>query len=297
MKHILIFLCCSILSFEGLTQLLLNQEGEAFTEQPFFNRDIIQSNHIKTIEGTYSTKKPGDVIRESSDWVRYRFDEQGQLIESLDIRTVNKKKDTLLHQFFYSEDGALIAHRKSENGGYTKMVFDYDSLHHLRELNTYREIYNYRTNEVSQSILLNTEYQQYSEQGNVRTLTKLNNYHLPYLDEISTYNQDGYLIERKLRYYMSGIEQRSSYHYDERGLLSMKASFNEQETLADEEWKYRYDSYGNLMEAHFYRYGQFQKDLQVVFDTKTQLLGSTILRDVSTNFMLILRFTKYSYYH
>lgn len=297
MKYILISTLFLLLSYEGEAQLLLNQEGEAFTDQPFFNADMIRSSHIKTIEGNYSTKKPGEVIHESTDWVRYRFDENGQLIESLDIRTVNKKKDTVLHQFFYSEDGALIAHRKSENGGYTKMVFDYDSLHHLRELNTYREIYNYRTNEVSQSILLNTEYQQYSEQGNVRTLTKLNNYHLPYLDEISTYNQDGYLIERKLRYYMSGIEQRSSYHYDDRGLLSMKASFNEQETLADEEWKYRYDSYGNLMEAHFYRYGQFQKDLQVVFDTKTQLLGSTILRDVSTNFMLILRFTKYSYYH
>lgn len=297
MKNVLIFLFCSFLSFEGRTQLLLNQEGEAFTDQPFFNRDIILSNHIKTIEGTYSTKKPGDVIRESSDWVRYRFDEQGQLIESLDIRTVNKKKDTVLHQFFYSENGALIAHRKSENGGYTKTVFDYDSLHHLRELNTYREIYNYRSNEVSQSILLNTEYYQFSEHGNVHTQTKLNNYHLPYLDEISTFNQDGYLIERKFRYHMSGIEHQTTYHYDEHGLLSNKATFNEKEAVADEEWKYRYDAYGNLMEAHYYRYGQFQKDLQVVFDTKTQLLGSTILRDVSTNFMLILRFTKYTYYN
>jgi YD repeat-containing protein len=296
LKYILISTLFLLLSYEGEAQLLLNQEGEAFTDQPFFNADMIRSNHIKTIEGNYSTKKPGEVIHESTDWVRYRFDENGQLIESLDIRTVNKKKDTVLHQFFYDRQGALSAQRKSENGGYTKLVYDYDSLHRIRELNTYREVYNYRTNEVSQSILINTEYYQYSMLGNIQTRTKLNNYHLPYLDEISRYNQDGYLIERKFLYHMSGIEHHMEYGYDAHGLLSLKAHFNEKDDVADEEWKYRYDAYGNVMEAHFYRYGQFQKDLQVIFDTKTQLLGSTIMRDVSTNFLLILRFTKYTYF-
>jgi hypothetical protein len=62
------------------SQILLNQEGEAFTETPFFNADVIRSNHIKSIEGNYSTKKPGEVIRESSDWFRYRFDEKGRLL-------------------------------------------------------------------------------------------------------------------------------------------------------------------------------------------------------------------------
>jgi hypothetical protein len=62
------------------SQILLNQEGEAFTETPFFNGAVIRSNHIKSIEGNYSTKKPGEVIRESTDWFRYRFDEQGRLL-------------------------------------------------------------------------------------------------------------------------------------------------------------------------------------------------------------------------
>jgi hypothetical protein len=46
----------------------------------------------------------------------------------------------------------------------------------------------------------------------------------------------------------------------------------------------------------YFRYGQLQKDLQIVFDTKTQLLGSTIQRDVETNCLIILRFTKFTYF-
>jgi hypothetical protein len=48
--------------------------------------------------------------------------------------------------------------------------------------------------------------------------------------------------------------------------------------------------------VHFFRYGEFQKDFQVVFDNKTHLLGATIQREVATDFMLILRFKKYTYF-
>ena len=71
---------------------------------------------------------------------------------------------------------------------------------------------------------------------------------------------------------------------------------NSNDVLADEEWNYRYDSFGNLIEIKCSKFGQLQKDLQIIFDTKTQLLGSTIARDVRNNSLLILRFTKYNYY-
>ena len=126
--------------------------------------------------------------------------------------------------------------------------------------------------------------------------TTLNNEHLPYMELISSFNDAGYLLQRKTIFLMSGIEHRMDFTYNELGLLASKAHFNDQDQLADEEWNYHYDSYGNLMEAHFSRYGQFQKDLQVIFDSKTQLLGAIIQREVATNFMRILRFTKYTYY-
>jgi hypothetical protein len=113
---------------------------------------------------------------------------------------------------------------------------------------------------------------------------------------VKYYNKDGYLTEEKTNFRISAIEHTTRYAYNDRGLLESKSHYNENDELADEEWKYRYDLFGNLIEVHYFRYGELQKDLQVVFDTKTQVLGSTIQRDVVTNFLLILRFTKFTYY-
>ena len=118
-KIIFRILLLFIIPISGSAQLLLNQEGEAFTDIPFFNRDMIFPKHIKTIEGKYSTKNSGEIIRESSDWFRYRFDEKGRLCESMDIRTINNKKDTVLHQYKYDSLNQVIEHRKTENKGFT----------------------------------------------------------------------------------------------------------------------------------------------------------------------------------
>lgn len=278
------------------TQILLNQEGEAFTETPFFNADVIHSNQIKSIEGNYSTKKPGEVIRESTDWFRYRFDEKGRLLESLDIRTVNRKKDTTLHQYSYNSFNQLTEHRKTENGGFTTSKYAYDSLNRLQTEFTYREVLHAQSNQVLQSNLVNTEYFQYALRPNEREQVRYNSYKLPYMDEVSYFNKDGYLVEKKTNYRMSSIGHSTKFSYDEHGLLASKSHFNDQDAIAEQEWKYRYDQFGNLIEVLYFRYGQLQKDLQIVFDTKAQLLGSTIQRDVDTNFLLILRFTKFTYF-
>lgn len=295
-KYAFCFALSFLVQLAGYAQIVLNQEGEAFTAVPFFNRDVIFSNHIKTIEGKYSTKNEGEIIRESTDWFRYRFDEKGRLIESIDIRTVNKKKDTTLHQYKYDSLNQLIEHRKSENKGYTTVKKTYDSLRRLASEITCREIYSYPKNKVLNSDTINSEYFNYVIRPLERAQIRCNSNKLPYLTEQFLYNTVGYLTEKKTLFLMSSSESTTKYTYDEHGLLIAKARFNEKDILADEEWEFRYDLFGNLIEVHCFRFGQLQKDLQIVYDTKTQLLGSTIQRDVNTNTLLLLRFTKYTFY-
>lgn len=285
-----------IIPIYGNSQLLLNHEGEAFTDIPFFNRDVIFSKHIKTIEGKYSTKNTGEIIRESSDWFRYRFDEKGRLCESLDIRTINKKKDTVLHQYKYDSLNQVIEHRKTENKGFTTVKKSYDSLHRLASEITCREKYSYQKNLVLQTTIVNSEYFLLVNHQNEKEQLRCNSEKLPYLNEIRRYNELGYLTEKKDVFLISAEEYKTTYTYDDQGLLIGKTQNHANDILADEEWKYRYDGLGNLIEIQCYRFGQLQKDLQIVFDTKTQLLGSTITRDVRNNSLLILRFTKYTYY-
>ena len=295
-KIIFRILLLFIIPISGSAQLLLNQEGEAFTDIPFFNRDMIFPKHIKTIEGKYSTKNSGEIIRESSDWFRYRFDEKGRLCESMDIRTINNKKDTVLHQYKYDSLNQVIEHRKTENKGFTTVKKTYDSLHRLASEVTCREVYSYQKNQVLQSTIVNTEYFQHVNHQNEKELLRCNSEKLPYLNEIRTYNNLGYLSEKKNVFLISGEEFTTKYTYDEQGLLIAKTQNHVNDVLADEEWNYRYDSFGNLIEIKCSKFGQLQKDLQIIFDTKTQLLGSTIVRNVQNNSLLILRFTKYTYY-
>jgi hypothetical protein len=295
-KYALFFLLFFLIPNVGNTQILLNHEGEAFTDVPFFNSDFIFSHHIKTIEGKYSTKNEGEIIRESTDWSRYRFDERGRITESMDIRTVNKKKDTTLHQYKYDSLNQLIEHRKSENKGYTTIKKTYDSLHRLASEITCREIYSYQKNKVQDSDTINSEYFNYVTRSLEREQIRCNNEKLPYSTEQFLYNSIGYLTEKKTLFLMSSAEYTTKYTYTDQGLLLSKARYNENDVLPDEEWKYRYDLFGNVIEVHCYRFGQLQKDLQIVYDNKTQLLGSTIQRDVNTNALLLLRFTKYTFY-
>jgi YD repeat-containing protein len=295
-RYALFFLVFFLIPKVGNTQIVLNQEGEAFTDVPFFNRDLIFSKQIKSIEGNYSTKNSGEIIRESTDWFRYRFDEKGRLTESIDIRTLNRKKDTTLHQYKYDSLNQLIEHRKSENKGFTTVKKTYDSLHRLESEITCREIYSYQKNKVLESDTINMEYFNYVIRPLESEQIRCNNNKLPYLTEQFFYNTFGHLTEKKTLFLMSSTEYTTKYMYNEHGLLASKARYNEKDILADEEWKYRYDLFGNVIEIHCYRFGQLQKDHQIVYDTKTQLLGSTIQRDVNTNALLLLRFTKYTFY-
>jgi len=56
-----------ILSFGSWGQMINNITGNAFTDAPYFDQKIIYANRIKSIEGTFSRKKDGDIIRATND--------------------------------------------------------------------------------------------------------------------------------------------------------------------------------------------------------------------------------------
>ena len=103
--------------------MILNQNGEAFTGDPFFNADFIQRNKIKTIKGQYSFKKNKDLIRSVPGNYIYEFNKEGRLIASIDIRWNGKSLDTTLKHYEYNKQGLIISLKKSEDGGVTLWAY------------------------------------------------------------------------------------------------------------------------------------------------------------------------------
>ena len=99
--------------------MINNLSGDAFTDIPFFDSQFIKRNRIKSLEGNYSRKKDGDVVRPSIDFFKYSFDTSGKLINSIQVKSDFGKKDTILN--YHSISNNITASLIKEN----KYTFNY----------------------------------------------------------------------------------------------------------------------------------------------------------------------------
>jgi YD repeat-containing protein len=275
--------------------MIYNLEGNAFTDLPYFDVNFIRVNKIKSVSGNYSIKKDGDMIRNTKDIFEYKFDSLGYLISTFETKTVDSKTDTLMNFYQYTSAGKISMHRKSEYGGISSFHYTYDSLNRLVYVENRRDVLG-DSGKVRQSFLINNESMRYFPLENGWKKVIYNNYNLPYLEETEKRNSDGYLIETTQRMRMASSEYKKVYAYNEKGLLSRVSMYHSELEAPYEEWVFQYDSFGNVIEKHTYKNEKFTKDLQIIYDTKTQLLGSTIQKEANSNFMLILRFQGYKFY-
>ena len=275
--------------------MINNITGNAFTDVPYFDQKIIYANRIKSIEGTFSRKKDGDIIRATNDIFNYKFDSLGRLESILETKTDALKKDTTVHFYFYDSLNRLVMQRKTEFGGVSAYYFDFDSIGRVVKITQKRDVLD-KFGNLKQSFLMNQEYKSYEESSLGSKTIVSNNYNLPYKEEWEIRNADGYLLESVENFIMIELLKSKKYLYNEKGLLSSIAIYENNAPNPIEENIFKYDALGNLIEKHTKRNGIFIKDLQIIYDNKTQLLGSFIQREVASNLMYIVRFKDYKFY-
>ena len=287
------FLCLTTATLNG--QFILNQDGEAFSAVPFFNAELIAAQHIKTIDGFYTYKKGNEAFKPSPDSFRFRFNTSGQLIASMEVLQKGTVKDSIFHHYAYYPNGQLSLHRFSAYGGALCEHYTYDSLNRLVSVALYRDIYDHRKDSLLSSVKMRTETLRY-HQGQEDDYTRFNNYQRPYLEVTNSFDSNHFLSSKTAYYRISQSSETTQYSYNQIGLLATKATILDSSKVPKEEWRYRYDQWGNLIEMHRYENGSFMYDYQVVYDYKTGFLGSLIKKDISTDQLSILRFTTYTYY-
>ena len=272
-------------------QMILNQSGQAFSKPQFFNEQFIKKNSIKKVSGTYSFKKNGDRIRETPGHYSYSFDEQGKLISIIDLKWNGKKLDTLVYYYSYNKDGILTNIKESEFGGITEKEMHYDSLDRIIKIVNFRVILDKNGNTINKTEI---NEETYSYNG-IKKIT-YNSYGLPYLISFNTFDEDGYLLSSQDKLKRSGTVSIKKYKYDEKGYLKGIDTFYDKNPEPVETTTFAYDPFGNITERLQKKMNTLVNDLQIIYDTKTQLLYSIIRRNPSTNFMEIIRFTGYEYF-
>lgn len=292
-RIVLIFL---LLGFSVNAQVLNNRGGEAFTDRPFFNEDFIRANHLKRLEGYFVYKKQGELMQDTKFRYVYNFDESGRLTSTYETKPDGKGLDTLWNYYEYTPEGFLAVHRKTDQEGYTSVHNTYDDQGRVVQVTYTRDYTDSSGLGIARSLAFNTERMEYANYGRQTRCTRYNSDNLAYLDEYHNYNDLGYLVERTERIKMTSTVYTYAYEYNEKGkLAAIRKSSNQQEGFL-EEFLFKYDDLGNLIEKHIYRNGVFTTDIQIIYNSKSRLLATVITRQVSTGFMTILRFKDYEFY-
>jgi len=276
-------------------QILDNQFGNAFTDVPFFNETFISNNKLKALKGEYTFKKAGDIMRKTAYRCEYSFDEIGHLSSTFETRYNNGSKDTVHNIYEYNKENRLVLVRKKDHGGYQTVHYTLDSLGRIITIESRRDILN-DNQEVEKSFVINKETMKYNTYPNQQKKTVFNSYNLPYLEEIKYYDSLGYLVNITEKLKMTSSKVTKQFEYNVKGLVSAIRTLSNVDGEFAEEWLYKYDDLGNLIEKHIYRNGKFVTDIQVIYNVDTKLLSSLLTRDVETNFIQILRFMDYEFY-
>ncbi len=289
----LLFLLCFIGS-TSFAQMLDNTQGAAFTDRPFFSADFIRSNKIKELRGTFTYKKPGEVMRATTYEYVYSFDLNGRLISTFETRKDDGTKDTTGNMYVYDAEGRLSEHKIGDGKGYSVTLFDFDERGRIVRETYSRE---YRdTLGIWRRTELNSETMRYSEFDKQQKRTVYNSYGLPYMEEFTYTNDLGYLVKKEQRLLMTGELSTLSYSYNEKGLLSSLITTQYGVETPMEEYHFSYDQNGNLEERRVYREGKYITEFEIIYNEKSRLLKYVLTRDVTSNFLMILDFKEYFFY-
>lgn len=290
----LLFVIFSLITGGLIHGQILDINKPLFTDEPFFNQEFIKANKIKAIKGSRSSKKVQDIIRTKGLDFYYEFNDNGSLAKQLaTFQGSNQEIDTNVINYEYHNNQLLSLIRKSDGYGYYSHRFFYDSLNQLIKQTYCREE---NACEAKNYFQLDKEYTINSDSFSYQKISdsqlkKLfyNNYNKVYKEQISYFNDLGYLTEDYSKFLIGSKKSRTTYAYDEKGRLSeLTTTYLTKNTSTTEE--YFYDDFDNILEIKQYKNHIYTTSKQFLYDKKTFLLTAQIIQDVETEFIRIVQY-------
>lgn len=263
-----------------------------FSEEPFFNTAFIQRNKIASITGSRSSKKVSDIIRQKGLDYQYLFNPNGTLKTQLSTFYVQKdKKDTNIISYQYNKQRTLTLKRKSDRSGFYSLNYQLDQKGNIvkqtycRDENTYNSKNQFK---LAKQYIIRADSFSY-HQLNEQQLKKIfyNNYGKSYKEQISYYNDYGYLIAENTKFIIGNKKSKRTFEYDEKGRVSKTVDINKNQVISK---IYSYDEIGNILEIKIYDKDQFVTSHQYLYDEKTMLLTAQLIKDVETEFIQIVKY-------
>lgn len=276
-------------------QLLDNSNGQAFTEYPFFNARFIRASKIREIKGSYTFKKQGDVMRKTDYVYVFSFDTLGHLIRHYETAKGDIVNDTVVHFYTYDGLGNLLTKRINEKRGFMTTYYEHDDKGQVVKEEIWRDIdtlHSLLKPDIERSILWNSETMSYESYDHQLKKKVYNSYGNQYV-EINTYFDSlGYLSKIHELYTITRDQYTTQYTYTNKGWVENIKFTHNIDSVPLTEVQFAYDQYGNLSSKKEYKNGVFTTEYQIIYSGDTGMLSSVLIREVSSNFISIIRFSE-----
>jgi hypothetical protein len=280
-------------------QMLDNREGDAFIDAPFFNRENIKVNKIKTIRGAYHFKKMNDKMRPSGLVYGCDFDTLGRMTMHFETRKFLDKIDTVVTYYEYGDNQKLKVLRKYDANSYYAEVYAYNDDGQISRIEYYKDL-NKNANPLrfilDKQFLISFETMTYEKFENQEKRTNFNNFGLAFQYTFFYYNDLGYLTEIVESMAVSSGQRKTTFKYNERGLLEEKRNVSTVMGNSSFRISYTYDAIGNLEASELHRNGVYVTESQVIYNSKTGLVSSLLKRQIDTQLITILNLDNYTFY-
>lgn len=283
----LLFLLFPLLSF---AQLFTNEEGEVYTDEPFFNAEFIRKNDLKQIKGRYSIKKSGEVMKELEAYEVFTFDSLGRLIERYETYPFDGSRDTMFWKYVYNDRGRLIYRSYGSNRRWQYWTYLYDEKGRVVSYDVFRQV-----KEFGEVRAYKQKTQTYTyEKREADSLKIINNsFDLPFQEERLVYDDAGRLIVRDKRFITNNHGWIDSLHFDKYGRLLQITHQSTREEMPKDKHVYVYDENGNPLSKDVYRYRRHAEEYQFIYNSKTGYCSAVLSRDPATENIVVLRFQQY----
>jgi hypothetical protein len=275
-------------------QLMTNERGEVYTEDPFFNETFIKENKIREIRGRYTVKNPGVPMREMNEYHVFEFDTLGRLMRIYETRKSDGSADTMYHKYFYNGKGHMIYHSYGSKSKWRYWTYLYDAKGRMVSYDIFRQFLEYDGN--IKSLKEKTQTYNYANEGSDSVRITNNSYGLPYKKEKIILDEGGRVMTLDDRFITTKQGWVDHFVYDENGRLIETTHKSTREDDVKLRETFDYDENGNIKEKKVFRYGHQIEEYQFIFNSKTQLCSAILTRDPNSDKITILRFQSYEYY-
>ena len=281
------------------SQLIINSNCQAFTENNYFNQEFIKKNKIHFINGKTSTKKENDIIRETDLAQLFEFDTEGRLIKQMFAHHANGyRTDTTTIMYYYDDKGRLVTKRQNDAYSFYSYNYIYDSLG-----NVIKETYSRDENcgPSKYDFKLGVQYEIISESYSYiihpekKVKKYFNNYGKEYQEREFYYSSLNYLLEERMFYSLTGRQTMDiKYEYDEKGFIIARTenSFEGQKKTTT----YGYDVLGNLIEYDYFADESQTIHREILYEKQTMFVSATITKEIRSSIISIVKFN-YDFYY